>query len=285
MDSIKSAKRGGFIYTATLLLFLAVSLIGKTILEIAAIKGTAYYAVSSLFSVAVFVVAVFFSGGKSIKPLFLNKFSYKHIIGSVCLAAGMFLGLGFVNLLVSAGLQSIGGKTSGTNVPLDSVWQFLLFSVLLGVFPAVFEETFFRGVLLSNVSDCGKTHGIFTVALCFALYHLSVSQFCYQFIYGVGLAVLTLKAKSVIPAIVAHFLNNFIILSLEFFNITLDLFDPIMIGIGVCLLAVFTVLMVFSGDNNGGAHTESGIKSFYLSFGALGIALAAIITVLSALPL
>ena len=285
MDSFKSAKRGGFIYTATLLLFLAVSLIGKTILNAAAINGTVYYAVSSLFSVAVLIVAVIFGGGKSIKSLFLNGFSYKHILFALFLAFGMFMGLGFINLAIEKVIIKIGGVVPSVSIPLENAWQFVLFSVLLCLFPAFFEESFFRGVLLNGVNGSCKTRGVFTVALCFALFHLSAVQFIYQFIYGVGLAVLTLKAKSVIPAVIAHFINNFIILTVEFFSISVNLFDPFIIAAGIVLLGVFTLFMFFPRENKTAEQSRTGISAFYLPFGALGIAAAVFIIVMSTLPL
>ena len=48
-------------------------------------------------------------------------------------------------------------------------------------------------------------------ALTFALYHGSFAQLIYQFIYGAMLFALFKAFDNIIPCIIAHFLNNFVI--------------------------------------------------------------------------
>ena len=285
-STFKSAKRGGFIYTATLLLFLAVSVLGQWVLKLAGATETVYFAVSSLFSVSVLAAAAFFSTRGKPKMPYIGKFSYKFIVPALLLAFGMFLGLGFLNLLVAKVVKSIGGVVIDVKIPLDTPFQFVLFTITLCILPALFEEMFFRGEILDNLSGVRKISGILTVALCFALYHLSIIKFCYQFIYGVGLSVLALKAKSVIPSIIAHFINNFFVLAVEYFKIRIDLFNPFIIGVGVVLLAGFAVFMIFV-DRKKKTQTEpkESAISFYFPFGAVGLFACAILAVVSVLPL
>ena len=83
-----------------------------------------------------------------------------------------------------------------------------------------------------------------SVGLCFSLYHCSFSQLIYQFIYGVALTLLVISAKSVIPCIIAHLLNNLTVLVLDYFKINIDLFNPILIVIGLVLLVLFFVIAI-----------------------------------------
>ena len=285
-NTFKGAKRGGFIYTATLLLYLAVAFVGRLILNTVGAEGTLLYAVSSLFSVSVLAVATFLSADKTRKLPYFGKFSYKFVAPALLLAFGMFLGLGFLNSLVAEGIKSVGGVVPDIKIPLDTPFQFILFTLLLCVLPAIIEETFFRGVLLGSLSETGKAASVFTVALCFALYHGSATQLVYQFIYGVGLGVLALNAKSVIPCIVAHFINNFIVLSVEYFKLTVDLFSPFIIAAGLVLTAGFAAVMFFSCKKTDKTQCKSqeSIKLFYVPFGMLGLAVAAVLAVLSVLP-
>ena len=207
-ENFNGAKSGGFIYTATFILFLIISFVGKTVLTAFSVSDTAYYAVSSLFSVSAFLCAVCFYARFNRGKRFFTKFAPVYIVPSLLLAAGMFLGLGFLNSLVAEGIKSVGGVASDVQIPLDTPFQYVLFTVLLCVFPAIAEEIFFRGILTERLSGVKTSAGVLTVALCFSLYHGSVAQLFYQFIYGVGLGFLTLKAKSVIPAVIAHFANN-----------------------------------------------------------------------------
>lgn len=284
-NTFKSAKRGGFIYTATLLLFLAVSVLGQWVLKLVGATGTVYFAVSSLFSVSVLAAAVFFSTRGKPKMPYVYKFSYKFIAPALLLAFGMFLGFGFLNLLVAEGVKHLGGNVPDIKL-LDTPFQFILFTITLCILPALFEEMFFRGVIADNFCGVRKISGILTVALCFALYHLSVIKFCYQFIYGVGLGVLALKAKSVIPSIIAHFINNFFVLAVEYFKIHMDLFNPFIIAAGVVLLIFFAAFMIFV-DRKPKTHTEpkESALSFYFPFGAVGLFACAVLAVISVLPL
>lgn len=284
-ENFSGAKSGGFIYTATFILFLIISLVGRTVLTALNISDTAYYAVSSLFSVSAFLCAACFYARFNREKRFFTKFEPVYLVPSVLLAAGMLLGLGFLNSLVAEGVRSIGGVVRNSDIPLDTPFQYVLFTVLLCVFPAVAEEIFFRSILTERLSGVKTTAGVFTVALCFALYHGSVAQLFYQFIYGVGLGFLTLKAKSVIPAVIAHFTNNFAVLSLTYFNVSLDLTNTVLILIGSAFLVNFVLFLIFYGNKpvTTKVNTES-VKDFYIPFGIIGLAASLIIIIVSALP-
>ena len=109
---------------------------------------------------------------------------------------------------------------------------------MFALLPALAEETFFRGVMLKG-SSRKVVHGILITSVCFALYHGNVTQLIYQFIYGVILSFLAIKAKSVLPCLVAHFINNFAILLLEYLKVSIDLYNGVTIALGLMLLAVF----------------------------------------------
>ncbi len=284
--SFYGAKRGGFIFTATLLLFLAVALVSRAILSALNASDVVSYTVNSVLTFAVFIVVVGLSAKKSIKTVYIRKCAYVHLFSAVLLAFGMLLGLGFVNLIVSDGVKSLGGTISEPQIPLDNAFQFVLFSVVLCLLPAIGEELFFRGVMAESLSKAGKVSGVFTVALCFALYHGNAAQLIYQFVYGLGLGVLALKARSVVPTIVAHFINNFAVLAIEYFKIPLDLFSPITISVGAVLLIIFAVIMFVPRYNLTSSNAErESIKEFYIPFGLIGVLAAALMVILSALPI
>ena len=285
-ENFKGAKSGGFIYTVTLILFLIISLVGRAVLTAFHLSDTAYYAVSSLFSVSAFLCAACFYVRFNRDKRFFVKFKPLYVLPPLLLAAGMLLGLGFLNSLVAEGVKSVGGVVSDVQIPLDTPFQYVLFTVLLCVFPAIAEEIFFRGILTEHLSGVKTVAGIFTVALCFALYHGSVAQLFYQFIYGLGLGFLTLKAKSVIPAVIAHFTNNFTVLSIEYFDVSVDLKNPLIIAIGAALLAGFVLFLIFYDRKPLSARINAeSIKDFYIPFGIIGVAVSVLLIVLSALPL
>lgn len=85
--------------------------------------------------------------------------------------------------------------------------------LVLAVLPAVCEEVLFRGTLqralatrLFPIAAIGLT------ALMFALYHMSLIQLLPTFTLGVLLGVLAHRADSVVPAMLAHVLNNTVVI-------------------------------------------------------------------------
>ena len=284
-NSFTSAKRGGYFYTATLLLFLAVSFFARILLGVFSAGKTVSIVVVSLVSVAAFIVSAVLYADKDARKLKIIKFAPVYLLPTVLLAVGMVFGLGFLNTIISHGVERIGGKVADIDVPIDNAFQFALFSAVLCVLPAIAEEIFFRGVLLDALSDTHVFLRVVTVALCFSLYHGNVSQLAYQFVYGVGLCVLTLKAKSVLPAMIAHFSNNFFALSTYYFNIGIDLFNPIFIVCGAAALGLCALFTAFY--KKGGACVSGGerIREFYIPFGIVGVIASLLVILLSVIPL
>ena len=80
---------------------------------------------------------------------------------------------------------------------------------LFAVVPAVCEEILFRGVLARALGRHLPLAGAAaTSALVFAVYHLSIVQALPTLTLGFLLAVIAIRADSVLPTIVAHALNN-----------------------------------------------------------------------------
>jgi len=101
------------------------------------------------------------------------------------------------------------------------------------VFPAVFEELIFRlGVLLliklffdkvifaddkyKDKRIWGDVIAVVASSLIFAFYHGGFSQLVYQFILGVVFAMILLRTGNILYAMLAHFINNFFIVTYVF---------------------------------------------------------------------
>ena len=95
--------------------------------------------------------------------------------------------------------QSVGGiQSSG----------FLVSFVAVAVLPAVFEECFSRGILLSGYHFLGKYKAQFACALLFGLLHLNPQQFPYAFIVGFIFAFLVERTNSIFASILPHMIIN-----------------------------------------------------------------------------
>lgn len=79
----------------------------------------------------------------------------------------------------------------------------------IGVMPAIAEELVFRGVLARSLAS--RLPALAAIAISsavFAIYHLQPAQMVTTFILGLALGYLTLRARSIVPAMICHFLNN-----------------------------------------------------------------------------
>ncbi len=279
-----TAYGGGLAFFSSISIFVIINFLGQTIFGlIFNPKSVEYIAICSTFSAIAFAIVSVYYGIKVEKPFTtlysINKFNPIYLLFALILSAGMFLGLGFVNTAFIELLKSVGITPSSAVVPLDNVGNLILFSILLAVIPAVMEEIFFRGVLLSSLSKVKTVFAVLIVGVCFALYHCSLAQLIYQFIYGVLLCLLVKASKSVIPAIISHFINNFAVIILEYFKVYIDLFNPIIIACGVALLVVFAVsILLILKKQQKTAVIKGEVKDYFLPCGAFGLAICLVLT-------
>ncbi len=88
----------------------------------------------------------------------------------------------------------------------SSVWLVLL---LMAVVPAVAEEFFFRGFLLSGMSSgLKKWSSICLVAVIFGIYHFMIDRLPVTAIMGVVLGYLCWQSRSILPGMFVHAMHN-----------------------------------------------------------------------------
>ena len=78
----------------------------------------------------------------------------------------------------------------------------------IAILAPVFEELIFRSAVYRNAEVMGQGFAIIASALLFGLMHQNYAQFFYTFVMGMGMAFLVAKTRSVIPAMLFHFLLN-----------------------------------------------------------------------------
>jgi membrane protease YdiL (CAAX protease family) len=101
---------------------------------------------------------------------------------------------------------------------------------VIAVFPAVMEETVFRGLILKGLRQSKEIYAVLLCGALFALYHQKPEQTVYQFCCGAAFALVALRSGSVLPTVVAHFINNAWILIMTKFSLTLDaIYTPFLI--------------------------------------------------------
>ena len=279
----------GLSFSLSVFFFVLTLVVGGIVLSLCADENSVVYtALSYVFSPLALIVVVLlcarFTGEKVLPCVGVKKCHIKYYLSGILLAGGMLLGLGFVNTYFAQLLAGWGISIGGATLPLDSVWHYLLFVLVSAILPAVTEECLFRGVVLKNARGMGMLACVLLNGLIFSLYHWSLSQLVYQFIYGVALAFLAYKAGSVIPSIIAHFINNFAIITLTYFKVNLDLFSPVVIAIGVALLMGFvllTLLPIKKGENNENLVNKKGERKSFLITSSLGVLICVLYIVIN----
>ncbi|MDR2267497.1 MAG: CPBP family intramembrane metalloprotease [Christensenellaceae bacterium] len=124
----------------------------------------------------------------------------------------------FINVIVSMFSRQIligWGYTYASSVStIYSSPEVLIFDIIAtALLPAVFEEIANRGLLLATLNgQRSERLKVLIVAVMFGLVHQNIAQFPSAFISGIILAWVALKARSILPAMIIHFMNNFLII-------------------------------------------------------------------------
>jgi sodium transport system permease protein len=79
---------------------------------------------------------------------------------------------------------------------------------VIGITPALCEELFFRGLILSGLRRLGLWPALMTCALLFGMAHSSIYRLIPTFFIGLLLSWLVWRTGSIWTSIVAHALNN-----------------------------------------------------------------------------
>lgn len=223
----------GIDYSLAALLPLLLSLLAVSLLQAALGEGyletLAYRYVSFLLpQICLAAAAAVFFGRRSlpIKKVYAPCKWYYYPV-AVCLAFGLLFFLSGLNDYFIDLLRLIGytpqAEQEGYLAPVtaDMVSGFYLIPTLLiiAVLPAVFEETTFRGIQLGamKAAGWGTLPAVLITGALFSLFHGNPEQTVYQFVCGACFALLVVRSGSLYPSMLAHFLNNGVILVLAAF--------------------------------------------------------------------
>ncbi len=182
---------------------------------------------------------------------------------------------------------AIGFLTYGVNIGASTVWyvilssfgftyvrgagtlftspEVLVFEIITScVLPAIFEELTDRGLLLATLEDVkSDTVKVIALGLFFGACHQNVPQLGPTAIAGVIIGFMAVKSGSIIPGMIVHFMNNFIVTLGAYFaqkGITIPILGAIEafiysngllpIGFGaLCGIAVVFLLRAFMNVN------------------------------------
>ena len=276
-------KHGGFAFSALMIAYVLFSFFGSVILEAIFGKGKAYnFTISVLPALSIILVLLVFRFYLKLNIFGLQKrekFNPIIIVLILTASIGMLFGLGFINTLFTNLFNWLGVIFPQSNIEIQNFGEFLLYALTLALMPAVFEELIFRGVMLNSLESVSLLKRVLFTAILFSLYHCSPEKLVYQFIYGTVLGLLTVYSKSVIPAIITHFINNFTVLLLTYLKVVVDFFNVAIIILGLIVLAVFFIVVILKLKGMDKKYSEK--SSRFLLFSTFGVLLCAVLIISS----
>ena len=254
--------------------FLSFSLSGLTILGV-----TVYYA---------------FANQENILRAFQwKKTSVKYYLIAVFAFVALFFGLGNLNeIFIKFLSDNFGYTASAVVLPAFTPLNYILVILTVCILPAVAEEIAMRGVLLKGVNTGKPVVNALIGGFIFSLYHMNPAQTPYQFAVGFIFSLIAIRSNSTLPTTLAHFLNNFVVVNIEYFFPAFSFFG----GAGVwavalpgiiCFIAI-VVLLIIDGEKpvekesvqkakNEEIELEDGsVKGFILS-ALVGVVICALV--------
>lgn len=160
-----------------------------------------------------------------------TKFDYRIALISILLSVIVFFGglniTGLYNHLF-AHIFPTGGSIQ---IETSNFGVFILQIFLLALFPAVFEELVFRGIIYNGLRQKFSAGvAIVISAVLFMLIHMSIYKTFYQVILGLVLGLLVYYTGSIIYGMIFHFVNNFIIILINYVSPNGSVFELVKNG-------------------------------------------------------
>lgn len=178
----------------------------------------------------------------------LNNFGMKNLPAIIITAIGAFI-VGNIACMPISNIvndsMSTYSDSMSTLMSSQSIWVVWF---VIGIVPAISEETLFRGYLLSSLRQKTKPIVyIIVTALMFGIYHMNLYQGCYAFLLGLVLAYVVYKTNSIFASAIIHFICNSmaVILSMTTIINLEKISDIQLIGIGIAGLVMLVAGLWF----------------------------------------
>ncbi len=132
------------------------------------------------------------------------------LIGVLCYVLNTFVASFFSNIISFLGYE----KSPSFGAPLQggdySILAFFLQILSVALLPAIGEEVAHRGLLLKGLSSLGLMRALVASSVLFGLMHLNINQFFFATVLGFLIGLAAVISKNIFPAIIVHFVNNFL---------------------------------------------------------------------------
>lgn len=175
-----------------------------------------------LFSLAVLILCPLCFHVNPMTLLHSRKMTW----GEIAVSIPILLGTSTVFEYLVAWLEYLLGvevPSLDAYMTMPETWhEWIVFTVLITVFPAICEEVIYRGVLLGSLAKLNPTVAVWLSAFAFGLMHATVQQIPFAFFAGLIFGFLYVRFGSLRICIVLHFLNNLIATAFMYLDTVMD---------------------------------------------------------------
>ncbi len=127
-----------------------------------------------------------------------------------CLATTSQMVFSILNVIIEILLNQVGlsaqSSAEAASITANSLSMFLY----AGIAAPIFEEFFFRGVILRHIQPYGKHLAVFASAFLFGMFHGNIVQSPFAFCVGLVYGYITVE-YSILWAMLLHMLNNLLL--------------------------------------------------------------------------
>lgn len=252
----KIFSRIGFNYLALALIPILFQILLVNIISLwdaTLIRDTNFQTVLSSLTNYILILPIFMYLMGKIKSSKIDKerLNLKKTIEYFCIA----LTLMWIGNLIGMVITTIIGNTL-TNDVINPIEQLIQNSsiyvnlLVISILAPIFEELFFRKLLIDRTIKYGAKLSIFLSALIFALFHGNLSQFFYAFLLGGFFAFVYIKTGKIIYSISLHaFVNFFGSVASIFFSTSLNniIQNINSANIGdITIVAAYSIILLFA---------------------------------------
>ena len=224
------------------------------------------FSISPLAIISATLLFTYLRGDSIVNICGWNKTQLKFYGIAFVAFVSVFFGLANVNTAFVEFLsKKFGYEASDISLPKYSVTNYLLVILTVCILPAVAEEVAMRGIVLRGIKCGNQILNALLGGALFSLFHMTPMQTPYQFAVGFVFSLIAIKSGSTIPTTIAHFLNNFAIVTIEYFCPTLFAVQggwmlALTIPATLCFVAVI-VMLVSIGENKQ-EYKKEKLKNF-----------------------
>ena len=226
------------------------------------------FSVSPIAIIVATLILVYLKGDAFFSVCSFEKCENKYYLLALVAFVAMLFGLGNLNTIFVEFLsKKLGYEPAEMTLPKFSAINYVLVILTVCVLPAITEEVAMRGIVLKGIKSGNVIVNAVIGGLLFSLFHMSPMQTPYQFAVGFVFSLIAIKSGSTLPTIIAHFLNNFAIVTVEYFSPTIfvdlgnwnyALIIPAIVGL------TFIVAMLIKDGKNKEQTTKDCLKNFFM---------------------